>query len=79
MIRTVKKMMALLSKSKNDSNAEARIAIDPEYHAKKSFVKNKTILAKNDRLIAKCTSQSGAAFVLFNKGTRSPILRSSSS
>lgn len=57
--RIVKKIMALLNISKKLSNAEAKIAMEPVKKAKKAFVRNNTILATNDKLMAKWTIQLG--------------------
>jgi hypothetical protein len=59
MMRMVKKMMPLLRISRKLSKAEARIAMDPDMYDRKTFVRNKAILANMERLMAKWISQLG--------------------
>lgn len=52
-ILTVIKIIPLLRRSRNDSKAEARIAIEPEYKAKRNFAIKRATLAMNDTLMAR--------------------------
>lgn len=65
-------MMPLLRISKKLSKAEARMAMEPVKNARKALVRNKTMLATNDKLMAKWISQGDeASFVCVSKGALS--------